>query len=268
MDIRVYINNEWLLAKDYQIEAFNLYIDNSKYIEKPFNYNKNNYIFTISRISSNSYPNHYNPIFLIRQDGSKMPIANFNDVKVFLTDISPSRWHNAYSYQRDAYFDFIYNNDIERFYTTNRLVQTNYIPINGPNNIQFRISRNDNGSIFYEKNNGYKVRISDNECARMGFQGFWHRTMEDFDFSQNIIISTNTTNVVLPRDIIIETTNNENKQCLICYTIKQNISFKPCNHHYTCSECYNKLQNKNICPICKQQITNIISYTIASNLKS
>ena len=52
-------------------------------------------------------------------------------------------------------------------------------------------------------------------------------------------------------------TDNEEIQCCICYDIKQNIKFIPCNHTHTCSECYKSLSKKE-CPICKKYIFNII----------
>ena len=56
------------------------------------------------------------------------------------------------------------------------------IEIDGlPSNIVFSISRNENNSVYYERNDerGTRVRICDNHMARIGYRGFYTRMTMD-----------------------------------------------------------------------------------------
>ena len=92
-------------------------------------------------------------------------IADWNDVKLFLIR-EPVAWYPATPYQTWAYFDFLYNNKDHITYPSE----------DGSENGAFSIGRNDNGSIYIETD--ARIRISDNEHARRGYLGFYHRIID------------------------------------------------------------------------------------------
>ncbi len=139
---------------------------------------------------------HYGPTFI--SHGVRVyPSIDMSDVKVFLTDVENANWFKARPYQAWAYRDFLFDaNKPEAKYYASRysshlFFQTsNYrdvvtIELDGLSpNIIFKLSRNDNGSIYYEKNdrNASRVRICDNETARSGYLGFYRRMTDVGDF--------------------------------------------------------------------------------------
>ena len=190
MNIMVRISaNFWAPARDYQEFAFKKFKQNG---ERPYDYdNKLSGVdqikFTIKRIGDE----HHGGIYMLKSDGTMTPIADWNDVKCFIVDIpgSPVNWRPARAYQTWAYFDFIYSSDRERRYykwaphatphgtieiPIVELINEHGDPIDYINTaVNFRISRNDDGTIFYE--NDYssrsRVRISDNDQARHDMLG-------------------------------------------------------------------------------------------------
>ena len=289
-NIKIRIDNNWLDARDYQIEAFNNF-------QKPENFQKP-YItespyFTIYREKNKG-------IYLKRTDNTISPIADWNNVKIFLIEgvvgipspdwCGPANWGSARNYQTWAYYHYIYNNrdntDIGYYSkgTVNPPREYIEIPIDGlQSNIIFKMSKNDNGSICYEKNNleRTRVRISDNNDERSGYLGFYRRMTDNSSFlpsyiSQSIESSHNNTNTntntntnikkIFPIppgvDINIKAITNED-MCVVCNDIKQNIKFTPCNHTLTCYLCYSEICKKtphkfNECPVCRGEIINII----------
>jgi hypothetical protein len=156
-------------------------------------------------------------------------------------------------------FDFyIYDNQTRKTYASKYSSYLEYpfveIEIDGlPPNIVFSISRNENNSVYYERNDprGTRVRICDNHMARIGYRGFYTRMTMDIGM------------IVIPPPLpqlavssfdglpLSEQTDNEEEQCILCYTNKKNITLSPCNHNIMCSACYVKLEKKNECPVCK-----------------
>jgi hypothetical protein len=229
------------------------------------------------------------------------------DVKVFLQDADPVDWYPARNYQAWAFRDFIYDTarPERKFYaskysshlffqrgSSNRNVTD--IDIDGlPPNIIFSISRNDNGSVYYERNDahGTRVRICDHEGARSGFRGFYNRITMDTgmivsqapaqapQFQQSnapyasptipeILLAvasqpmpyytaSASSALQLPPGIIAQKTNVEEDQCILCYENAKNITFSPCAHTIACSECYSKLMKPRECPVCKQAISSL-----------
>jgi hypothetical protein len=211
--------------------------------------------------------------------GDTYPIMDCADVKVFLQDADPVNWYPARNYQVWAFRDFIY--DVARperkFYaskysshlffqrgSSNRTVVT--IDLDGlPPNIIFSISRNENGSVYYERNDahGTRVRICDHEGARAGFRGFYNRITMDpgmivtppqpapsYSASSGVPLQ-------LPPLIRAQKTNVEEDQCILCYENAKNLTFSPCAHTIACSECYSKLMKPRECPVCKQAISSL-----------
>lgn len=164
------------------------------------------------------------------------------------------------------------------------------IDIDGlPPNIIFSISRNETGGggggggrnnrvnnhIFYERNDARstRVRICDHEGARAGFRGFYARITMD----PGIIITPpfqqlqqqhqqqqpHLATIPLPfpqgLHFSVTPTDDEDDQCILCYTNRKNIEFSPCTHCVTCSECYVKMIKPRECHICKQPIAQLIT---------
>jgi hypothetical protein len=139
-----------------------------------------------------------------------------------------------------------------------------------PPNIIFSISRNENGSVYYERNDahGTRVRICDHEGARAGFRGFYTRITMDPGVivtppaqPQQPLPSYTASSAVplqLPPLISAQKTSVEEDQCILCYENAKNLKFSPCAHNVTCSECYVKLIKPRECPVCKQAIESLI----------
>lgn len=81
-----------------------------------------------------------------------------------------------------------------------------------PTNIIFSISRNDNNSVYYERNDGSgaRVRICDNHTARIGYRGYYKRMTSDIGFVFGGIVSVS--ELQLPASIILEKTDIEEEQ--------------------------------------------------------
>jgi hypothetical protein len=266
--------------------------------EAPSNYNNR---FLVYREENNCYM----PTRIQCSDtGDVHPIMDCADVKVFLQDAEPVNWYPARNYQMWAFRDFIYDpaRPERKFYAskysshlffqrgaTNRNVTD--IDIDGlPPNIIFSISRNENGSVYYERNDarGTRVRICDHEGARAGFRGFYNRITMDpgmivtpplqqpvtsyappsFNeivehFNQQPIqliqsMPSYTASSAVPLELppLISTvkTGVEEDQCILCYENAKNLTFSPCAHNIACSACYTKLIKPRECPVCKQAI--------------
>lgn len=238
--------------------------------EQPYNYDNGlvgpgNIKFTIQRIGDE----HFGGIHIKRPDGSTTPIADMNDVQVFLINLHPvADWVDARAYQKWAYFDFLYSRDLIRHYKScGSALGIPGIEIPIPNlapNIIFSMSRNDNGSIYYERNDAIRsrVRISDNHHARMGYCGFFSRMTDNSGFLHPIAHPVAyLARLPIPVAVIAVQTNIEEFQCCICFDIQQNIRYQPCNHTITCSTCYLRQEKPRECALCKQFIQNIIQYT-------
>ena len=258
-DIRVLINNNWIHADINQTEGYNEYISLSPGIL--YEYENNDIKFSITRHNFD-----YNEgLYIIYENGTIIPIVDFNNVRVFLVDQPPLQhhylWYPARQYQAWAYYDFIYSNEDSRIYTSadiNGLENSFIIPniYCNETNIIFRFIRNENRGIYYERDdiNQTQIRISDSQVVRNGYSGFHRRMTMDVGVIFNCVPTI--AKITLPANIIIEQSNDETIQCVICFQNKQNIIFKPCNHSQICSSCYSS-QQKSLCPLCRTNIENI-----------
>ena len=248
--------------------------------EVPLEYNTQ---FIVYRESNDCYM----PTRIQRTDTwEAYPIMDCADVKVFLQDAEPVNWYPARNYQMWAFRDFIYDlaRPVRKFYASKYSSHLFFqrgsfqwgssaqfvtdIDIDGlPPNIIFSISRNDNGSVYYERNDaqGTRVRICDHEGARSGFRGFYNRITMD----PGVIVTppqqpmqptqpVTSSSLQLPPGISLIQTSVEEDQCIMCYENKKNITFSPCAHNVTCSACYIKLIKPRECPVCKQAIVSLI----------
>jgi hypothetical protein len=266
-NIKIFLGKEWFIARDYQIEAYTLFEQNNTPYNNntPYEYNKDGIKFTIKRCGDK----FHGPTYMIKEDGTRIPIFDFKDVKVFLLDMNQVNWYSAHDYQIFAYINFLYS-ELEscgfKSLGTEGLDNYTEIPIDSLQaGIIFRMSRNDNGTIFYEKNdtNRTRVRISDNEEARRGYLAYYHRMTAPIHMTVvPINNSSSASNVLLdiPSNVVVTKTLDDELMCSICNDNKQNIKFVPCGHTYTCSECYQQLVKKYECPVCKQIITQLVKY--------
>lgn len=250
--------------------------------ELPSNYNNR---FIVYREENN----HYLPTRIQCLDtGEIHPIMDCADVRVFLQDADPVNWYPARNYQMWAFRDFVYDpaRPERKFYaskysshlffqrgSSNRTVVT--IDLDGlPPNIIFSMSRNENGSVYYERNDptGTRVRICDHEGARAGFRGFYARMTMDPGIiitpsqqahqqqAQTPMPSYTVSSAVplqLPPGLIAQQTIVEEEQCIMCYNNAKNLTFSPCAHNVMCSECYVQLIKPRECPVCKQGIASL-----------
>jgi hypothetical protein len=270
---------QWVPAPPDWVAAYLHYKAKPTYSpEAPSNYENR---FLVYREDNNCYM----PTRIQCSDtGDVHAIMDCADVRVFLQDADPVNWYPARNYQVWAFRDFIY--DVARperkFYaskysshlffqrgsfqrgSSNRNVTD--IDIDGlPPNIIFSISRNENGSVYYERNDahGTRVRICDHEGARAGFRGFYNRITMDpgmivtppqpapsYSASSGVPLQ-------LPPLIRAQKTNVEEDQCILCYENAKNLTFSPCAHTIACSECYVKLMKPRECPVCKQAIESL-----------
>jgi hypothetical protein len=218
-------------------------------------------------------------------------IMDLNDVSVFIVDnpaMSRANWLAAREYQAWAYRDFMYDphRSVKKSYMSRGTLPTAYqwndrvlanqivtidIP-NLPSNIVFHISRNENHSVYFERNDDYRtrVRICDNEPARAGYLGFYTRLTMDpgmivlppssslaadstHNHNHNHVFLLSTAHLPDP-----EETNDEEHQCILCFKFRVNARFSPCEHTICCSGCYSKLA-KNECPVCRATITRVMN---------
>jgi hypothetical protein len=261
MHIKILQNGQWKTANpDYNLAYQN-------YKNRPM-YSPEIPITTGNLTVYRKYNDCYLPTYI--SDGqNEIPIADFDDVKVFLQDLNPVDWYNARDYQVWAYFDFMYDNINRKTYASKYSSYLAYPPntrtvteidIDGlPPNVIFSISRNENNSVYYERNDprGTRVRICDNNTARIGYRGYYTRMTMDVGM---VVISNanfNASPLSLPLNLVLEKTDIEEEQCIMCYSNKRNLIFRPCNHNISCSECYLKFDKKLECPMCKGNIVSL-----------
>ena len=215
-----------------------------------------------------------------------MPIMDMDDVAVFIVDnpaMARANWLPAREYQAWAYRDFIYDkhHSIKKSYMSRGTSPVAYesndrilanqivtITLSGiSSNIVFNISRNDNNSVYFERNDavGSRARICDNEYARAGYLGFYTRIT--MDVGMIVIPPASVASVaasVVPALLSTahlpapEETDNEEHQCILCFKFRVNARFSPCEHTVCCSACYSKM-TKNECPVCRAVITRVMN---------
>ena len=237
MQIKIRYNSTWIYANPDYVQAYQNYKNQPIYHpEEPVTTGS----LTVYRTNNDVYL----PMF-IRDGTAVYPIADFEDVRVFLLDLNPVDWYAARNYQIWAYYDFMYDNQQKKTYASKNSIRspsTVEIDIDGlfPN-IIFSISRNENNSVYYERNDerGTRVRICDNHMARIGYRGFYTRMTMDWENLGSPITPSSSlvgdgvgSGIGLPPP---EQTDIEEDQCILCYTNKKNITLSPCNHNIMCS---------------------------------
>jgi len=258
MNIQIYFNNTWQEANIHQKEAF-IHLTNQHYnTNLTYEYyddilNKN---CIISRENCNT-GTYIDNIYLI---------GDFNNVKVFLVIDSNINWYAARDYQIWSYFTYLQKQQNELSfhskYSRSPMQGSIELPFdNLPSDICYKIKRNTNNTIIYEKDNLERttVRISDHEKYRNNYLGYCIRMTEPIECI--VFPSSSSSELIFPTDIInieIDETNTD-LQCIICYNIQWNIKYS-CGHDKVCLICSKKIYNhhkKLKCPICKEIITKI-----------
>ena len=285
-DIRVKMNDraDWEPAPQEWVAAYMNYKSRPGYgiSEIPVSYNNQ---LTVFRVNNDCYM----PTRIRRTDAAEddaYPIMDCADVKVFLQDAEPANWYPARNYQMWAFRDFVNDpaHPVRKFYASKYSSYLFFqrgaldqheqsavvdIDIDGlPPNIIFSISRNDNNSVYYERNDASRtrVRICDHEGARAGFRGFYARITMDPGI---IVLPPHAANqhnhtapppppILLPPSITTSQTNDEDEQCIMCYENRKNIEFAPCAHFVVCHACYIKFEKPRECPMCKCNIASLI----------
>lgn len=224
--------------------------------------------------------------------GKVIPIMDLNDIHVFIVDnpgMARANWLPARSYQTWAYRDFVYDThrSIKKSYMSrntspvayqynDRILANQIVTIQVANispNIVFNISRNENNSVYFERNDELRtrVRICDNEYARAGYLGFYTRlTMDpgiivsEFARSAQLLVGEGQAGPLLSIAHLPEPeeTDDEQHQCILCFKSRVNARFSPCDHQVCCSTCYSKMA-KNACPVCRAEITWVMNAEIA-----
>jgi len=216
---------------------------------------------------------------------NKTPIISMNDIYVFIVDnqiMHRPNWLPSREYQAWAFRDFMYDESdpIKKSYMSpyssyiafsSNIDSRNIVTIDLPGlqpNIIFNISRNDNNSVYYERNDtsNSRVRICDNEYARNGYLGFFTRlTMDPGIIVTPPIMPAIHFNSGVPSAILstshitqLEETSDESTQCILCCRYKVNMKLSPCEHTICCSLCYSKLP-VNKCPICRTDILRVMN---------
>jgi hypothetical protein len=214
--------------------------------------------------------------------GKAIPIIDMYDVSVFIVDnpsMGRANWLPARSYQAWAYRDFVYDRhrSIKKSYMSrgtfhisndHDILPNQIVTIHVDNiapNIVFNISRNENNSVYFERNDEFRtrVRICDNQYARSGYLGFYTRLTMDAGIivipppggaaaaAASALLST--AHLPDPEEI-----DDEEHQCILCFKYRINAKFSPCEHQVCCSECYSKM-SKNECPVCRAEITRVMN---------
>jgi len=223
---------------------------------------------------------------IIESDGLAIPIIDLNDISAFITDsavveaTARANWFPARAYQAWAYRDFMYdrNKSIRKSYMSRgtspfvyegngRILANQIVTIPGTDidvNIVFTIGRNENNSVYLERNDamGSRLRICDNEYARAGYLGFYTRITMD----PGMIVMPPPPPGAGPEPGLLsiahisapEETDDTEHQCILCVRFRVNARFSPCEHQVCCSQCYSQL-SKNECPVCRAEITRVMN---------
>jgi hypothetical protein len=220
--------------------------------------------------------------------GKAIPIMDMYDVSVFIVDnpaMGRANWLPSRSYQAWAYRDFVYDRhrSIKKSYMSrgtfhisndHDILPNQIVTIHVDNiapNIVFNISRNENNSVYFERNDEFRtrVRICDNEYARSGYLGFYTRLTMD----PGIIVipppsvgagvgaaAAAAASALLSTAHLSdpEETDDEEHQCILCFRFRVNARFSPCEHQVCCGACYSKM-SKNVCPVCRAEITRVMN---------
>uniref|UniRef100_A0A6C0H8J1 RING-type domain-containing protein n=1 Tax=viral metagenome TaxID=1070528 RepID=A0A6C0H8J1_9ZZZZ len=255
--ICIFNGNIWILANVDQRNAFRLLINsNSNYII--FMDSSLNKQCTISRVRYNS------GIYI----DDEYLIGDFYNVQVFLDDNSDSNWYPARETQAWAYFTYLQRKQAELYFHSKDSINIPDYSIELPftylsPNIYFKIKRNLIDEIMYieDNNDDLAILISDHEGYRNYFLESYYNSIIYNRLATSELLSQE---LIFPTDIKnieINETNN-NKECIICYSIQWNIKYS-CGHFHVCLNCSKNIYEHNSelkCPLCNKIVNKIIKY--------
>ena len=141
-------DGNWYNAYPYQIDGLQEFL----HYEEDVNYEKNGYKYKIVRLEDRG-------IYLIRENGSKMPICDWNNVKIFVINGNSdlTDWKNVNENITEDYYNLI------------------YYGLDEIDNMSHRIFRTDDKIMCQTKNDSIIYRISDNHLERDSYLGFYRR---------------------------------------------------------------------------------------------
>ena len=133
-------------------------------------------------------------------------------------------------------------------------------------NIVFNIARNENNSVYFERNDEQRsrMRICDNEYARAGYLGFYTRITMDVGMEVTPPVAAAAAGAASSALLSIahlpdpEEVCDDGDQCILCVKYRVNARFSPCEHQVCCGLCYSKM-TKNECPVCRAEITRVMN---------
>ena len=223
---------------------------------------------------------------------SAIPIIDMNDIYVFIVDnpsMGRANWLKCRDYQAWAFRDFMYASNgcgaVKRSYMSPGSSFAAFTPNIDPNNITtidiynlqpniiFNISRNENNSVYYERNDttNARIRLCDNQYARNGYLGFYTRITMDpgiivippshqFHSSAASVSAAGAAvgNLSISHLSQLVETSDEQKQCILCFKYEINAKFSPCEHSICCAGCYSQLTVNN-CPVCRADILQVMN---------
>ena len=259
LDIRLKLGDGWVNARDYQARVF----ESIDEMTSTVSFDEDGIKFEIQRCGNSTYGG----LHMIKEDGNRIPISNFSPgaVKVFLLDQDPVQWYDSRMYQQWAYYHFLYSGEEKILYASrdsNCSGQSHRVVIiDLPDlvpGIIFSMSRNANGSIYYERDdtNRTRVRICDNDYARRHYLAYYHRMTEPIGFHPVSSSQQLSSSVQIPSGLVEIKTDDEDKQCHICWSLAMNVVYEPCQHSLTCHKCTQQL-DKMECPFCRVSIQNM-----------
>lgn len=137
----------WYNAYPYQIEGLQQFLQN----EEDVNYDKNGYKYKIVRFDEDR------GTYLIRENGSKIPICDWNNVKIFVINGDLTDWKNVNENITEDYYNLIYNG-LDQIDTPS-----------------YKIFRIEDKIMCETKDNLITYKISDNHLERESYLGFYRR---------------------------------------------------------------------------------------------
>ena len=162
----------------------------------------------------------------------------------------------------------------ESYISNDRILANQIVTIDVANvspNIVFNISRNDNNSVYYERNDTMRrrIRICDSQFARIGYLGYYTRLTMDpgmfVNYPPELPSIPSASPALLsiahlpdPEEIVDDGDGGHADQCILCVKYRVNARFSPCEHQVCCGLCYSKM-TKNECPVCRAEITRVMN---------
>jgi hypothetical protein len=99
----------------------------------------------------------------------------------------------------------------------------------------------------------YEVPVENVSFSENAQKKFFYR------IKKNGIIILDQSDIKATNEAIKHIFENEETECIICYTNAKSVVFAPCGHYCCCDEC--ATQMKGTCPLCRQKIGRIVNHS-------